>query len=149
MWSVIKKNPISSFAVLLVAVIGGFLIYMSVWQTTILTSPDWCNRAMKAEQLDTGSRLDAALACVGLQKVQLEAVAVDSHIDHATFAIVIIVLIVVVIAGARASWKVSTTGFEGSVSRHDDPPTPVVVTNAPSQPVPTAEAPLPPMAPKP
>lgn len=116
----LAKNPISTFAVLCVAATGLFLAYMVIWQTNILSSPDWCNRAMNAEKLAETSRLDAALACVGLQKVQIEALAFDSHINHSTFAIIIIVLIVVVIAGARASWKLSTSGLEGSVSRHDD-----------------------------
>lgn len=119
MWEVIKRNPISAFAVLLVAATGLFLAYMAIWQTRILSSPDWCNRAMKAEQLQEGSRLDAALACVGLQKIQIEAIAFDSHINQGAFALMLIVLIVVVIAGARASWKISASGLEGSVSRHD------------------------------
>jgi hypothetical protein len=142
MWGVIKKNPISAFAVLLVAFVGGFLVYMAVWQTTILASPSWCAKALGAEKIAPGQDpkqiLESLKSCNEMLLVQLNAIAVDSHIGHGTFAIVIIVLIVVVIAGARASWKLSTTGFEGSVSREE--PTPVTVVNPPSEPVPTAEA---------
>lgn len=124
MWSVIKKNPISTFAVLLVAVIGGFLIFMSVWQTTILTSPDWCQRAIRAEQLAPGrttrQAIEALRSCNSLQQIQLNAIAVDSHIDHGVFGMLLLVLVIVVIAGARASWKISRQGIEGSISR-DDP----------------------------
>lgn len=155
MWGVIKKNPISTFAVLLVAVVCAYLFYMSFWQTTILTSPDWCQRAMRAEQIAPGTTYEQALAalksCNALQAIQLNAVALDSHIDHGTFSVIIIVLIVVVIAGARASWKVGPTGLEGTVSRDDpgDDAVPVKVVNPPGSPVPTAETKLPPMAPKP
>ena len=121
MWDVIKRNPVSSFAVLCVAATGVFLAYMAFWQTQILSSPDWCNRAMKAEQLQEGSRLDAALACVGLQKIQIEAIAFDSHINHSAFALVLTVLIVVVIAGARLAFKLSEKGLEGNMSRQDKP----------------------------
>lgn len=121
MWSVIKNNPISTFAVMLVAVIGGFLIYMSIWQTTILTSPDWCQKAQRAERLAPGQTaqqsLEAIKSCNELLLVQLNAIALDSHIDHGTFAIVIIVLIAVVVAGAKVAFKAGTGGIEGSVGR--------------------------------
>lgn len=113
----IATNPISTFAVLLVAGLISFLAYMMVWQTNILSSPDWCNRAMKAEQLQEGSRLDAALACVGLQKIQIEALALDSHINHSGMVMAFVVLIVVVIAGARLAFKLSQTGLEGDMGR--------------------------------
>lgn len=145
MWSVIKKNPISTFAVLCVAISGLFVGYMIIWQTGILTSPDWCKRAMGAEKVAPGQTteqtLEALKSCNSSLLVQLNAIATDSHIDHTVIGIVVVVLIVVVVAGARASWKLSTSGFEGSVARHDDP-TPTVTTTttvAPSAaPVPTA-----------
>ena len=121
MWEVIKKNPISTFAVLLVAAVGGFLVYMAVWQTTILASPGWCAKALGAEKLAPGQTyqqaMEALKSCNDLLLVQLNAIAVDSHIGHGTFAVVIIVLIVVVIAGARASFKMGKEGLEGSVGR--------------------------------
>lgn len=120
MWEVIKRNPISSFGVLCVAATGLFLAYMAVWQTNILSSPDWCNRAMKAEQLQEGSRLDAALACVGLQKIQIEAISTDSHINHGGFVLMLLFLTVVVVAGARASAKLSPTSLEFNVGKHDE-----------------------------
>lgn len=149
MWDVLKKNPISAFAVLLVGVVGGYLIYMSVWQTTILASPNWCAKALGAERAAPGQDpkqvLETLRSCNEMLLVQLNAIALDSHIDHSTFSIVIIVLIVVVIAGARASWKLSTSGIEGSVGRED--PTPVTVVNPPSDPVPTMEAGIAPQPP--
>lgn len=119
----VAKNPISTFAVFLVAVSFAFLGYMAVWQTSILTSPDWCRRALGAEKATPGTTSEQATeaveTCNEMLLVQLNAIAWDSHIDHGTIALLLIVLVVVVVAGARASWKLSKDGFEGSVSKHD------------------------------
>lgn len=121
MWDVIKRNPISAFAVLLVALIGSFLGYTLWWETTILTSPEWCQKAQRAEQIAPGQTVAQSLemvkSCNDLLMVQLQAVATDSHFDHGTFSTLVIVLVIVVVAGARASWKLSPTGLEGSLGR--------------------------------
>lgn len=144
MWDVVKKNPISTFAVLCVAATGLFLAYMAIWQTTILASPDWCAKALRAEQLAPGKTyqqaMEALQSCNNLLLVQLGAVALDSHIDHGAVAFVLIVLIVVVIAGARASWKLGMQGLEGSVGREEIPSVPVTVVNPAANPVQTEEA---------
>src|SRR5688572_8724308 len=105
MWDVIKKNPISAFAVLSVTLLSGFLVYMAYWQTTILTSSDWCSRALGAEKAAPGKSAEqsteALKSCISLMEIQLNAIATDSHINQGTFAMVVIVLFVVVIAGAR------------------------------------------------
>lgn len=142
MWSVIKRNPISSFAVILVAGLLVFLGYMAVWQTNILSSPTWCAKAMGAEKVAPGQTaqqtLEALKSCNNLLMTQVEAIATDSHINHSAFALAFVVLIIVVIAGARAKFKASREGIEGDISR--DNPTPVTVVNPPSDPVPTVEA---------
>ena len=124
MWSVIKANPISTFAVLVVSAIGAFLAYMMIWQTSILTSPDWCAKAQRAERLAPGvskeQSLEVIKSCNEILVIQLKAIATDSHLDHGVQGFVLIVLIVVVIAGARASWKLGAGGLEGSVSRQDE-----------------------------
>lgn len=123
MWSVIKNNPISAFAVLTAAILAAFIGYMIVWQTNILASPTWCAKALGAEKSVEGSSVqqtrETLQTCNNLLLEQLGAIAFDSHINHAVVGLVVIVLFVVVIAGARASWKLSTSGLEGSVSRHD------------------------------
>lgn len=144
MWSVIKKNPISTLAVLQIAVVLAFMIYMTVWQTEVLTGSSWCARSSGLEKMLPGQTvaqmLEVLKACNEMQKIQLGAVAVNSHIDHATFAFVLILLSGVVIAGVKMAFKLSKDGLEGDVSRDRDP-TPVTVVNKPSDPVPTAEAP--------
>lgn len=123
MWQVIKNNPISTFAVLTAAILAGFIGYMIVWQTNILASPTWCAKALGAEKSVEGSSVqqtrETLQTCNNLLLEQLQAVALDSHINHGVVGLVVIVLFVVVIAGARASWKLSTSGLEGSVSRQD------------------------------
>lgn len=99
----IKNQPVRFFALICVAVISAFIMYMRYWQLEVLTSPDWCNRAMKAEQLDVGSRLDAARACVGLQQIQIEAIATNSYIDGGTIALCLLALMVIVVAGGHLS----------------------------------------------
>lgn len=99
----IKNQPVRFFALICVAVTSAFVMYMRYWQLQTLSSPDWCNRAMKAEQIQDSSRLDAALACVGLQKVQIEAIATNSFIDGGTIALCLLALMVIVVAGGHLS----------------------------------------------
>lgn len=99
----VKNQPVRAFALICVAVISAFIMYMRYWQLEVLSSPDWCNRAMKAEQLDAGSRLDAALACVGLQAVQIKSIATNSYIDGGTIALCLLALMVIVVAGGHLS----------------------------------------------
>lgn len=121
MWSVIKKNPISTFAVLMVAITLGYLIYMSHWETTVLTGSSWCARSSGLEKMLPGQTVQQALevlkACNEMQKIQLEAVAWDSHIDHLTFSFVLILLSGVVIAGVKMAFKISKDGAEANVSK--------------------------------
>lgn len=146
----IAKNPISLFAVLCVACTAAFLGYMILRMAVVLESANWCGKAIQAEKISPGNTYVGLTTCVELLKIQLQAMATGFHIALGSFASSLIVLIVVVVAGARASWKVGPSGMEGSVSPASDPPTPVVVTNPPSAPIPTAEAkPLPKMEPKP
>lgn len=148
----IAKNPISLFAVLCVAATAAFLGFMSHRLLTVLESSDWCGKAIQAEKITPGATYLGLTTCVDLLKIQLQAVATGFHIGLGAYALTLIVLIVVVVAGARASGKLPG-GLEFNVSPAGDPPTPVVVTNPPSKPVPTTEAPpksaLSPMEPKP
>ena len=123
LWEVIKRNPVSTFAVLSVTALSCFLGYMVVWQTNILSSPTWCAKALGAEKIAPGQSVQQTLetlrTCNTLLLEQVGAIAVDSHINHGAFALAMIVLFVVVIAGARASWKLTKAGFEGSIGKEE------------------------------
>ncbi len=116
----LARNPISLFAVLCVAATAVFLGVMAWRLIAVLESADWCGKAIQAEKISPGSTYVGLTTCVELLKIQLQAVATGFHISLGTFALCLVVLIVVVVAGARASFKAGTSGFEGSVSRADD-----------------------------
>lgn len=101
----LARNPISLFAVLCVAAIGGFLGYMAMGLTDTLASPDWCGKALQAQRITAGNTFVGLTACVDLLKIQLQATADNSKIVFSAFAFSLLVLIVIVVAGAKASGK--------------------------------------------
>jgi hypothetical protein len=143
----IKNQPVRFFALVCVAVTSAFVMYMRYAELQVLASPDWCNRILKADQIAPASRMDAALACVGLQRVQLEAYATNSFIDGGTIALCLLALMVIVVAGGHLNFT-APGGIGASMGQGGEPAVPVKVVNPPSDPVPTTEA-LPPMEPKP
>lgn len=116
----LARNPISTFAVLCVACTAGFLGYLTIWLTNTLSSSDWCGKAIQAEKISPGTTFVGLTACIDLLKVQLGALAINSHVAVGSFALCLIVLIVVVIAGAKANFKAGKDGIEGSVERAAD-----------------------------
>jgi hypothetical protein len=123
----IARHPISFFAVLCVAATGGWLAYMSERQLDVLESPNWCGRVMGAEKGIPGptsyaQALEVLKGCNEILKLQLQAIAMDSHIDHSVFGLGLLVLVIVVLAGARAAWKINIKEgvVEGDVRRHDE-----------------------------
>lgn len=136
-------NPIRGFAVLIVAIIGIYIMWMGWRLSNILASPDWCSKALQAERITPGQTFVGLTACVDLLKIQLKAIATDSHIFAGVVAMCLMTLIIIVIAGARAQFSFSKTGVTADMSR-DDPgdALPVKVVNPPSAPVPTTEAPV-------
>lgn len=113
----LAKNPISFFAVLCVGATAYFLQSLTYRLLSVIESPSWCAKAVQAERVTNST--SELTTCVVLLKIQLEAAATGFHIATGGFVFVLIVLIVVVVAGARASWKISATGIEGNVGKHD------------------------------
>lgn len=112
-------NTIRSFALIVVAITSGFLIYLSLHLTGILAAPNWCNRAMgAAEDVEGKTRPEFAVAgCYRLLERQLDALALNSHITIGVLALCLGVLIVIVIAGGRLSLTASKTGFSADVGK--------------------------------
>lgn len=113
----IAKNPISFFAVICVAATACFLAWLTDRLVTVLESSQWCGKAIQAEKISPGSTYVGLTTCTELLKIQLEAVAMGFHISVGGFVFVLIVLIVVVVAGAKANFKLGSTGLEGSVGK--------------------------------
>ena len=115
----LAKNPISFFAVLCVAATAAFLGYITIRMIAVLESTGYCSKAIQAERITPGASFEGLTGCIDILKIQLGALATGFHISNSGFVFVLIVLIVVVVAGARASWKISATGMEGSVGKHE------------------------------
>jgi hypothetical protein len=101
----IARNPISLFAVFCVACTAAFLGYMAYQLLQVLTSADWCGKAIQADKITPGQTYLGLTTCVDLLKIQLQAVATGFHISLGAYALTLVVLIVVVVAGAKASGK--------------------------------------------
>jgi hypothetical protein len=132
-------NPIRLFAVICVAATSVFVMAMSNKLTNILSSPEWCGKALQAEKISS-QNFGGLTACVDLLKIQLNSVAHVSLIYAGVIALCLLTLIVIVIAGARLDLKANKDGIQANMDR-SDAPQPVVVTNEPSDPVPTTAAP--------
>lgn len=118
MWTVLKRNPISFFAVLCVMATAAYLAFISDRLVDVLESPSWCTKALYAEKIS--EQVAGGLsACKELLMLQVPILGTGLHIVLGGFVLCLVVLVVVVVAGARASWKVSTSGIEGSVSRDE------------------------------
>lgn len=115
----LAKNPISLFAVICVASTAMFLGWLTDRLVDVLESSAWCGNAIQAEKVSPGSTFVGLTTCTELLTIQLQAIATGFHISTGGFVFVLVVLIVVVVAGARASWKISATGIEGNVGKHD------------------------------
>jgi len=97
----LPNNPIRWTAIIVVALVAGYAMYMTYWMTDVLAGSGWCAKAIGADRADTDSRIDVAGSCVGLLTIQLKSLATNSHIFVGMFALVLLVLIVIVIAGGK------------------------------------------------
>jgi hypothetical protein len=142
------RNPIRLFAVICVAATSVFVMIMSNKLVQILAGPEWCGKALQAEKISS-QNFGGLTACITLLQIQLKALALNSYIFGGVIALCLLTLIVIVIAGARLDFKASATGVEANIDRGDA--VPVTVTNAPTEPVPTAavEPPTGPAMPEP
>jgi hypothetical protein len=115
LWLTLARNPISTFAVFCVACTAGWLGFMSYKLLAVVSSPDWCAKAIQAEKISPGSTYVGLTTCVELLKIQLNGSVEGFHIALYAFAFSLVVLIVVVVAGARASGKLA--GMEFNVGK--------------------------------
>lgn len=102
------KPTIRFFAVLCVAVTSVFVMYMSYELITILSSPDWCGKALQAQRISS-ENFGGLTACVGLLTIQLKSLAYNSYIFAGVIAICLGVLVVIVVAGGKADITLPTT----------------------------------------
>lgn len=128
-------NPIRAFAVVCVAVTSAFVMYMSYLLMQILSSPEWCGKALQAEKISS-QNFGGLTACIDLLKIQLLALARNSYIFGGVVALCLLTLNVIVIAGGRLTLAVSKTGLTTNMAAEDVEALPVAVVNPPETPVP-------------
>ncbi len=108
MWwgrAVLRDHPVRAIAVLCVAIIGGFVMWMDWRGSNVLASPDWCGKALQAERITPGNTFVGLTACIDLLKMQLGAVAKDNHTRVLVEAACLLALIVIVVAQGRFAGK--------------------------------------------
>jgi hypothetical protein len=94
-------NPIRAFALICVAATSGFLGYVNLKLIDLLSSPEWCSKAIQAERITPGNTFQGLTGCIDILKIQLNALAKVLLINSGTFAICLGVLVIIVVAGAR------------------------------------------------
>lgn len=110
-------NPIRMFALICVAATSAFLAYVNTRLIDLLSSPDWCSKAIQAERITPGNTFQGLTGCIDILKIQLNALAKVLLINSGTFALCLGVLVIIVVAGARFAGKLF--GNEVDVSRQD------------------------------
>lgn len=110
------QNSLRTFALVCVAVTSVFIMGVSTWLIYLLQS-DWCGSAIGAVAESKGRPESAVSGCFNLLNQQVAALAWSNHIALGVLALSLFVLIVIVIAGGRASFKLSKEGAEANVSR--------------------------------
>ena len=112
------QNPIRGFAVLTVAVISLYIMWIGWTLIDILSSPDWCSKALQAERI-SAQNFGGLTACNNLLEIQLRSLATNSHILFGVVALCLLTLIVIVIAGGRLSLSASKTGVNANIGKDD------------------------------
>lgn len=97
------KFTIRAFAVLCVAVTSAYLMVIAWKLNNTLSGPGWCATAFGAGKAAGTQPVKGLDACVGLMTIQLQSLALNSHIVLVTFSLCLAVLVIVVLAGARFS----------------------------------------------
>jgi hypothetical protein len=113
----LKEHPIRAFALLVVTLLSSYMVYANERLITIISSPDWCGKAMQAERILPGNQFQGLTGCIDIMKIQLEAVSRVLVTNSYTIALSVLVLIVIVVAGARLAGKFM--GNELDMSRQD------------------------------
>ncbi len=111
------QNPIRGFAVLVVAVISGYIMWMGWRLVEILSAPDWCARAINAEKLSSSRVVTSVELCKDLLLKQIGALATNSHIYAGVVALCLLTLIVIVIAGGKLSVSASKSGVNANIGK--------------------------------
>jgi hypothetical protein len=112
------RNPIRWAAVVCVAVTSVYIMWMSTKFLAILSSPEWCGKALQAEKISS-QNFGGLTACTDLLKIQLNAIARGFLINNGTVALCLLTLIVLVIAAGKLDLKANKDGIDLGLSREE------------------------------
>lgn len=113
------RNAIRSWALVAVAVSSAFTIGIAVWLITILSTQDWCSRALGAAKYATGRPQQAIDACFSLMNVQVDTLGKALIIVIGVQALSLLVLIVIVLAGGKVSLNASKDGVSANIGKDE------------------------------
>lgn len=111
------RNAIRSWALVAVAISSAFTIGIAVWLVSILSTQDWCSRALGAAKYATGRPQQAIDACFSLMGDQVSTLGKALLIVIGVQALSLLVLIVIVLAGGRLSFRASKDGVEANIGK--------------------------------
>lgn len=106
------QHPLRAFALLLIAVIVGYLMWTGYRADEVLASPGWCRTALGAQQASPeAGKVQGSDACLGLLTIQLKSVSTNSHIYAGSFALCLLALVVIMLAGGRIDFGSKIVDF--------------------------------------
>lgn len=111
------RNAIRSWALVAVVVSSAFTIGIAVWLIAILSTQDWCSRALGAAKYATGRPQQAIDACFSLMGDQVSTLGKALIIVIGVQALSLLVLIVIVLAGGKLSFRGSKDGVEVDIGK--------------------------------
>lgn len=94
-------NWLQLAALICVGATSAFFAYLAITLINILSSPDWCSKALQANKILPSANFVGLTACTDLLKLQVGSLANALLIVIGTFALCLGVLVVIVIAGAK------------------------------------------------
>jgi hypothetical protein len=113
-------NTIRTFALVCVAVTSAYLIWLSWSLVSIISGPNWCNRAIGAA--NAAERPEFAVrGCFELLNKQVWALSLSLWISIGILALCLLVLNVIVLAGGRLSFTANAKGVSADVGREQLP----------------------------
>lgn len=113
----ITQNKVLAFALICVAASSAFVMWMQITLVTTLSSPDWCARAINAEQLAAVRGQSSIAICANLFDKQLGSLAIGLFINAGTNALALLVLIVIVVAGGKLKFNASREGVDVDIGK--------------------------------
>ena len=106
------------FATILIAAIVAYLMALGVWNTSTLSSPDWCAEIVATEE-ETGEKSARVTdECIGLKNKQIDSLAMNTYINQGTLSLSVLVLVIIVIARGKVKVSASKDGVSADIGKH-------------------------------